>query len=122
MIDITTLALGTVFYHAVEHNEFFKQKRIFMIDGEGQEWYRNDRDQYRYTVERLTYVGSMARVVTGEITPEEHTDTEYYIKVDSGDIYSYTADEELFENSFLTQVQAEQQNAQWNQARKNSKK
>lgn len=122
MIDITALPLGTVFYNAVENNDFFKQTRIYMTDGVGQEWYRYDRDRYSYKVDTLTYVGSVQHVVIGEISSDERTATEYYVKTDTGHIFSYTADEELFTDSFLSYEQAEQQTAQWQQQRKSSEK
>lgn len=106
MIDITKVPIGTMLYQADERNESFKQKRIFMTDGEGLEWYRYDRSRHSYHVHKYILTGAVYKTVVGEVAYDDHGD-EYHLRyVEDGKIYEHAAKDELFDECFLTEQAA----------------
>jgi hypothetical protein len=88
MIDPENLSFGDVVYAVKETNNAFRKKKIKMIDADGVEWSRYDREQWEYSVDELVYCGRVTFEVTGEVPVSEGHEEEMYFKYPDGSIYS----------------------------------
>lgn len=96
MIDFKALTFGDKIFIAKEENHVFAQKRITMVDADGIEWYRYDRDRFTYEIETITYCGKVTFIEEGEIRFDEDRGTEYHFKHADGQIYLEYDDTDIF--------------------------
>jgi hypothetical protein len=110
MIDFKALTFGDSIFIAKEKNYVFSAQKIKMIDADGIEWYRYDRDRFTYSVEEITYCGKVTFIHEGEIRfDEDRAATQYHFKYPDGQIY-YEYDNEYdldFRNWFHNREEAE---------------
>lgn len=97
MIDFKALTFGDSIFIAKEENHVFSQKRITMIDANGIEWYRYDRDRFTYAIEEIVYCGKVTYIEEGEIRFDENHSTEYHFKHADGQIYPEYYDADIFD-------------------------
>ena len=108
MIDIDKLNFGDTIYVVNEKNNAFSKKRITMIDENGNEWYRSDRDYWEYSVAQIVYCGRVEFHEFGEVRFDEDRQTELHFKFSDGQINSdYLDDVAECEEWFHTQEEAE---------------
>lgn len=75
-IDIRKVNVGDTLYRVMRINHFFSQQKIRMVDKDGIEWYRYDRDRFEYVIQNLKVIGKVTPTVEGDI------DVDYgYIRV-----------------------------------------
>jgi hypothetical protein len=110
MIDFKTLTFGDSIFIAKEKNHVFSQQRIKMIDADGIEWHRYDRDRFSYEIVKITYCGKVTFVQEGEVRlDEDRAATQYHFKYPDGQIY-YEYDNEYdfdLKDWFHTREEAE---------------
>ncbi len=88
MIDFKALTFGDSIFIAKEKNYVFSAQKIKMIDADGIEWYRYDRDRFTYSVEEITYCGKVTFLQEGEVRlDEDRAATQYHFKYPDGQIY-----------------------------------
>lgn len=87
MIKLAELKFGDKVYVVKEDNHIFAQKRITMIDADGIEWYRYDRDRFTYEIEELEYCGKVRYIEEGKVRLDEDRDDEYHFRHPDGQIY-----------------------------------
>jgi hypothetical protein len=103
----TKLKFGDVIYIVKETNNAFIKKKLTMIDENGIEWYRYDRDNWEYSIEEIVYVGSVELIVKGEVD-DTRRGNEMHFKYPNGDIYyEYEKEAENIEDWFSTREEAE---------------
>lgn len=111
MIELNKLKFGDKVYIANEENHVFQAKRITMIDADGVEWYRYDRDRWTFSVEEITYCGKVTFFEEGEVAPDNNRQVEYHFKHPDGNIYPETESIDLFDINykewFYTREEAE---------------
>lgn len=90
-------------YRTQRINHFFSQKKLRMVDANGIEWYRYDKDRFEYVVETLTVVGKVTPIVEGEIDDNDYAIIRVYAKVngDKGEteLWQYHTEEQCDENN-----------------------
>ncbi len=88
MIDFKALTFGDKIFIAKEKNHVFSQQRLTMIDAEGTEWYRYDRDRFSYEIVEITYCGKVTFLHEGEVRlDEDRAATQYHFRYPDGQIY-----------------------------------
>ena len=109
MIELTELNFGDVVYVVHETNNSFVKQKISMIDADGVEWHRYDRDHWEYRIEEYTYCGKVTWVEEGNVRFDEDRIDEYHFKHPNGQIYPETepAWPEDFKDWFYTKEEAE---------------
>ena len=109
MIDLKTLKFGDKVYIAKEENFVFSAQKIKMVDADGIEWYRYDRDRFTYEIQEITYCGKVTYLEEGEVRFNEDRETEYHFKYPDGQIYSeYDYDDNFdLKEWFYTRNEAE---------------
>lgn len=108
MLGTSNLKFGTVIYVVNEKNNVFTKQRITMIDQNGVEWYRYDRDHWEYTISELIYCGHVAVTITGEVDYDPMRQNEMYFKYPDGNIHGeYEADVRDCQEWFHTREEAE---------------
>jgi hypothetical protein len=108
MIDFDNMNFGDVVYVVNETNNAFSKKRITMIDENGFEWYRYDREQWEYSITQIVYCGRVEFHEFGEVRFDEDRQTELHFKFSDGQINSdYLDDVAECEEWFHTQEEAE---------------
>lgn len=115
MVNITTLKFGDKVYVANERNNAFKRQKLKMVDADGVEWYRYDKDVWTYEIVELEYVGCVTYTVEGVVRFDEDRYDEYHFLYPDGQIYDeavYSDDDDDRENWFLTREAAEEYAAQ----------
>jgi hypothetical protein len=110
MIDFKALTFGDSIFIAKEKNYVLSAKKIKMIDAEGTEWYRYDRDRFSYEIVEITYCGKVTFVQEGEVRlDEDRAATQYHFRYPDGQIY-YEYDNEYdleFRKWFHSREEAE---------------
>ena len=108
MIDFDKMNFGDVIYVVNETNNAFSKKRITMIDENGTEWYRYDREHREYSIAEIVYCGRVEFQEFGEVRFSEDRQTEIHFKYPDGQIYNkYLQDIYEFKEWFHTQEEAE---------------
>jgi hypothetical protein len=97
MIKLKELKFGDKVYVVKEDNHVFAQKRITMIDTDGIEWYRYDRDRFTYEIEEITYCGKVTFIARGDVRFDEDKQTEYHFKHSDGQIYPEYDETDIFD-------------------------
>jgi hypothetical protein len=100
MIAFNKLKFGDKVYIAKEENHVFAAKRIVMVDADGIEWYRYDRDRWVFSVEELTYCGTLTFIEEGEIRPDSDRHVEHHFKHPDGEIYPESEETDIFGINF----------------------
>jgi hypothetical protein len=85
---------NTVYKLAFNNNITGRANRITMIDSNGTEWYRRDREMWTYKVTAMTICGSVKQVICGVVNSDSVSEDEYhlsYVQIDwqSGVIEPY---------------------------------
>lgn len=108
MIDPDKLKFDDVVYAVNEKNNAFLKKKIKMVDDNGVEWTRYDRDNWEYSINELVYCGRVTFEVTGEVPVTENHQEELYFRHPDNRIYSeYYEQIPEMEEWFYTQTEAE---------------
>ena len=105
MIDFTKLTLGDKIYSVKESNTVLSRKRITMVDSDGIEWYRYDRENWEYTVDVIEYCGKTTIIKEGETALDELTSGSYHFKHPDGVVYGEDAGEESWLRHWFTSVE-----------------
>lgn len=108
MINFDKMNFGDVVYAVKETNNAFSKKRITMIDENGIEWYRYDREHWEYSITEIVYCGRVEFQEFGEVWFGEDRQTEFHFKYPDGQIFiEYLKDICEFEQWFHTREDAE---------------
>ena len=87
MINPDNLTFGDIVYVVNEKNNCFSKQKIKMIDDNGVEWFRYDRDHWEYSISQIVYCGRVDFTEQGEVRFEEARQTEFHFKYPDGQIY-----------------------------------
>jgi hypothetical protein len=118
MINFDKLNLGDTIYVVNEKNNAFLKKRITMIDENGVEWVRYDRDHWEYSIAQIVYCGRVEFQEVGEVRFSEDRQTELHFRFSDGQIHSdYLDDINECEEWFHTHGEAEAYIAELKQKR-----
>lgn len=96
MIKFANLKFGDKVYIAKEENHVFTANRIVMVDADGVEWYRYDRDRWTFSIEELVYCGKVSFIEEGEVKPDNDRYDEHHFKHPDGNIYPETEGHDIF--------------------------
>jgi hypothetical protein len=108
MLEVEKLKFGDVVYVVNEQNNAFSKKKIKMIDENGVEWFRYDRDHWEYSVNEIVYCGRVTYIEEGDVRFDENRQEELHFKFPDGQIYSdYIEDVIECQEWFHTQQEAE---------------
>lgn len=108
MINPVNLSFGDTVYVVDEINNAFSKKRITMVDDNGVEWYRYDRDHWEYSVSELIYCGRTTVIKDGEVSNDHDFQNQLHFKYPDGSIYyEYESDVGEVEEWFHTRAEAE---------------
>ena len=109
MINLENMKFGDTVYIAKETNNSFSAKRITMVDADGNEWHRYDRDRWTFSIEEITYCGKVTFIEEGDVRFDEERFTEYHFRYPDGQIYyeQEGTDEHHLEHWFYTKDEAE---------------
>lgn len=61
------LVIGNTVYYLKMHNNMQTQRRLTMIDSEGNQWSRYDKPRWTYSVSPMVICGNVEHVITGKI-------------------------------------------------------
>lgn len=61
------LKIGNVVYQLDINNNVARRKKLVMIDSEGNEWYRYDKELWTYTVIPMKICGSVKHIIRGMV-------------------------------------------------------
>lgn len=108
-IDLRNLKVGDFVYRVFRKNNFFSQKKIYMVDANGVEWYRYDKDRYEYIIIKYSVVGIVIPQIFGKVDDDEYHQMIVYLESDDenydhyelyqpleADDTDYSQSEELF--------------------------
>jgi hypothetical protein len=102
-IDLRTVKVGDTLYRTQRINHFFSQKKLRMVDANGIEWYRYDKDRFEYIIETLTVVGKVTPTVEGEIDDGDYAIIRVYANVngDKGktELWQHLGEDQCDENN-----------------------
>lgn len=84
MIDFKKLRIGDKIFHIEEEFNSFSRKKIVMVDQEGLEWYRYDKQLRVYSIKEYACVGKCTPVIAGKVIAEEVNDMMYFIENEKG--------------------------------------
>lgn len=109
MIQLSKLKFGDKIYVVDETNNSFIRKKTKMIDVNGIEWYRYDKDRWEYSIKEIFYCGKVTHIEEGEVRFDEERETEYHFKYPDGQIHPEYDYEDNYDLSywFLTRKEAE---------------
>jgi hypothetical protein len=88
MIDPLQLNFGDVVYAVEEKNNTFSKSRITMVDENGIEWHRYDRDR-GYSIEELVYCGRVMYIESGDVRFDEDRRDEFHFRYPDGHIHFF---------------------------------
>jgi hypothetical protein len=119
MIKFKDLTFGDIVYKADERNNLMSRERLVMIDVNGNEWYRYDRERFEYSIKELTYVGKVTHHEEGEVEFDEDRCTEFHFKWPNGQICGENdgADEIYLNDWFTTRKDAEAEIARFKESK-----
>jgi hypothetical protein len=109
MISYCDLKFGDkIFVVDIKNNAFFN-KKIFMVDDDGVEWYRYEKPHYEYTIITIEYCGKVSYIEEGIVAQNDLRHTEYHFKYPDGHIhYKYEEDLDDVEIWFHSENEAHQ--------------
>jgi hypothetical protein len=85
MLTKGRLNIGDSVFVADEICNAFTKQKLKMVDANGVEWYRYDRDNWSYTVTEATFCGFVNVACVGEVNTD--AENELHFKYSDGNIY-----------------------------------
>ena len=79
------LRIGNTVYRLELDNNIIRRKKIYMVDSEGNEWYRYDKALWTFRVIAMKICGSVKQVVSGVVDTDSVSEDEYHLKCASSD-------------------------------------
>lgn len=79
------LNIGDTVFLADETCNAFTKQKIKMVDADGIEWFRYDRDNWSYSITEVTFCGYVNVVFVGEVNSD--AENELHFKYPNGKIY-----------------------------------
>lgn len=108
MLEVEKLKFGDVVYIVKEQNNAFSKKKLKMVDSDGVEWFRYDRDHWEYSIEEIVYCGRVTFIEEGEVRFNEDRQTEHHFKYPSGHVFFEFYDDVVeYQKWFHTREEAE---------------
>jgi hypothetical protein len=109
MVEFEELTFGDKVYVVKEENNRFIKAKIRMVDADGVEWFRYDKDTWVYLIEEREYCGKVTFVEEGEVRFDEDRLDEYHFRYPDGQIHGETEPSwpEDFKDWFTTREEAE---------------
>lgn len=77
------LYVGKLVYKLEINNNTIRRKKLSMVDADGNEWHRYDRDTWTFKVSAMNICGSIKQVVKGTVNSDSVSEDEYHLS------YSY---------------------------------
>ena len=120
MIKLEDVKLGDIVYHLETINNMLRKQRISMVDADGTEWYRYDRDDRTYEIHKYTHCGTVKYTTVGDIGDDDPTPDEYYFFKDTdGTYHNFNHYDGYFWNEGFTSLEAAlkemtEQDRKWN--------
>jgi hypothetical protein len=88
MLEVEKLNFGDIVYAVKEQNNAFSKKKLRMVDSNGVEWFRYDRDHWEYSIEEIVYCGRVTYIEEGEVDFDIYRQEELHFKFPDGQIYN----------------------------------
>lgn len=96
------LRIGNNVYKLEITNNTIRRKKISMVDSDGNEWHRYDRDTWTFKVSTMKICGSIKQVVGGIVNGDSVSEDEYHLnyslKIGGGVIEAYDETQLIDEN------------------------
>ena len=73
------LRIGNTVYKLEISNNVYSRKKIYMVDSEGNEWYRYDRALWTFEVTPMTICGVIKHVIRGRVVYDFIAEDEYHM-------------------------------------------
>ena len=73
------LRIGNTVYRLELDNNIIRRKKIYMVDSEGNEWYRYDKALWTFRVVAMKICGSIKQVVHGFVDGDSISEDEYHL-------------------------------------------
>jgi len=74
------LRVGNTVYRLELDNNVLRRKKLSMVDSEGNEWHRYDRELWTFTVVPMTISGLIKQVVRGVVDLDSISEDEYHLQ------------------------------------------
>ena len=97
MVDYDELKFGDVIYNIRTKLQVFEPRKISKIDENGVEWFRYNKDRYKYDIEEYKYIGRAEVHIFGEVDEREVDETKYFFSYKDTE-KEYFCKREGFEN------------------------
>jgi len=106
MVNFESMVIGDKVYIVKETNNAFNKAKLTMVDADGIEWYRYDRDNWEYEIVVVEYCGMSWFSKKGTIRFDEDHLNSYHFKYPDGQIWP-EEDDSYLHNWFLTKDEAD---------------
>lgn len=93
-IDFSTKEFGFEVYKLLSRLNAFSRSKIRMVDENGVEWFRYNKELHDFEYEKFSYIGKREIRSFGQVDIDDESymnDTEYYLKNEDGEIEQYHA-------------------------------
>jgi hypothetical protein len=108
MLEVEKLKFGDAVYTVKEQNNAFSKKKLRMVDSNGVEWFRYDRDHWEYSIEEIVYCGRVTYIEEGEVDFDIYRQEELHFRFPDQRIHSdYIEDVIECQEWFHTREEAE---------------
>ena len=102
--------VGDVYYSIEKKLNGFRRNKITMVDAEGVEWHRYDRDAIEYSVEKCTLTAILVKTLRGAADISDYHDdfalrAEYFMEYENGALECWD-DEDFITDVFKSEANA----------------
>lgn len=87
MIEIGKMIFGDVIYKITRKSNVMQNRKITMVDDEGNEWYRYIMPKFTYDIEPLVYTGRVIFAESGKTRFDEDRYNEYHFRYSTDEIH-----------------------------------
>ena len=73
------LRIGNLVYKLEINNNVYRRKKLSMVDSEGNEWHRYDRELWTYSITPMKICGSVKHIIRGIVHVDSMLEDEWHL-------------------------------------------